>query len=286
MSKFFKTRNLKFFFTGLLFFVSFQTKATLIKERVNNVDFIYSSLSNFSYSSDLNLFGTLASQLGESAFIENIIASNNGVIFDTPNVTDTPSGSGVHSLTAADFSISNDAFGGRTSWFGAVAFANYLNDIKYGGFANWDLTSVYPSPAEAFPIGTYTNNLINADLNTLYYNELNGAVTNSVLSDIGFTNIILNNKWTNQEYADPVLGYSGNDKAGAAFTLNLSNGDFSFYFKRALFSVVVGVQGNAAVQPIAQDLPVSEVMEPSILFYLFLSSIVYLVVNNKLNPFK
>ena len=61
----------------------------------------------------------------------------NAIISTTPTVTSLPSSlyapTGHYTLSQSDFD------GDTVTWYGAVAFVNYLNSIKYGGSIDWKL---------------------------------------------------------------------------------------------------------------------------------------------------
>lgn len=134
---------------------------------------------NITWTQDANLFKTMAdSYLGggnQAAFVTAVINSVGGVIKDTPNSLDTPPGSGTYSLSASDFNPIN----GRISWWGAVAWANYLNSISYGGMTGWRL----PTSDTCIEFGCNAS-----ELGHLFYTELGGqdSTAISVTHNAGF----------------------------------------------------------------------------------------------------
>jgi hypothetical protein len=124
---------------------------------------------------DGNLFHTLANEGGDPAgFVAAVIATSHGVINDTPNELDTPANSGTHVLTTDDLHPDN----GLMTWYGAQAFVNYLNSIKYQGYDDWRLPTtadthfaspeeVGVAPGEASPSA--------GELAQLFYTELGGT---------------------------------------------------------------------------------------------------------------
>lgn len=122
---------------------------------------VYDSSLGFTWSKDANLFGTLSNASGDYAgFITDVINANNGAL---TNVTDYYNPTGIHQLTAQDFSASNDwstvpgIFSGLT-WWGAEAFAIYLNKISYLGSNTWSLPNYLPvNNPSSFPVGLSNN---------------------------------------------------------------------------------------------------------------------------------
>jgi hypothetical protein len=55
---------------------------------------------------------------GNANLVSDIIAANNGVIYDTPNTGDTVANSGSHTLTPFDFMVTS----GWMNWWGAQAW--------------------------------------------------------------------------------------------------------------------------------------------------------------------
>lgn len=96
---------------------------------------VYSSVSNVTWTGDANLLGSMISKQGYNVIVNAIITASPR-IYDLPNSLDTPSYSGYHDLSISDFSSS---LFGRTTWFGANAFINYLNSIGYAGSDQWNL---------------------------------------------------------------------------------------------------------------------------------------------------
>jgi len=108
--------------TGTIRIVKYSTNGlrsagSLVKDYTNGLTWV----------SDTNLFGTLsAKNPNYNAYIAGIFSSSEGKIQDI---------NGVHNLTISDF----DQYNNNMSWWGARAFVNYLNSMKYQGFSDWRL---------------------------------------------------------------------------------------------------------------------------------------------------
>jgi len=94
---------------------------------------VYSSVSNVTWTRDANLLGSMISSEGYEATVLKILT---GYTLRTMN---GPSWSDGHILGFADFS---QASPGKVTWWGAMAFAQYLNHVGYGGSTEWQLPTV------------------------------------------------------------------------------------------------------------------------------------------------
>lgn len=154
----------------LLTAITLNAKAELTSYTgAGGVSLVYSNLSDITWTQDGNLLGTLETTYGYSPTVNAIIAAS-PTIYDTTNPYDTPSMSGYHTVTSADFS--SDGF---TSWFGAQAFVTYLNSINYGGSNQWRLPTVIDTgnPGCDYPIECGFNvDTAASELAMLYYDEL------------------------------------------------------------------------------------------------------------------
>lgn len=101
--------------------ISSNTQAALTSYTNNGVDMVYSSVSDVTWLSDMNLLGSLMSSVGYSTMVNEINAAS--------------------SLTVSTADFDNTILG-RTNWFGAVAFVDYLNSNSYGGSDKWQLPTV------------------------------------------------------------------------------------------------------------------------------------------------
>ncbi|QDC43506.1 PEP-CTERM sorting domain-containing protein [Methylophilus medardicus] len=129
----FKITNLKTCLIGAyaLSFFSLTANAALISYTSGGKDLVYSSISDVTWTKDANLLGSMIAVNGYDAVV-------NAIIHVTPTVASLPNydaPTGLYTLSQSDF------VDGYVSWYGAVAFANYLNSIQYGGSNRWQLPS-------------------------------------------------------------------------------------------------------------------------------------------------
>lgn len=148
---------------GLL--TSTQANATLVSYNANSVDLVHSSVSNVTWTRDANLLGSLIASSADLNMngVKDVI---DHIIDLSPSVLVSPYGSDLYFLTANDFSNN-----GTTTWFGATAFVNYLNNISYAGSSNWYLpTEVFFDYADGY--STQNNGSVKGEeLVELYYGE-------------------------------------------------------------------------------------------------------------------
>lgn len=170
---------------------SLNAQATLTSYTANGVDLVYSSVSDVTWTKDANLLGSLFASQGYNTVVNNILAVN-PTISNTPNYFDGYSG--TYTLRRNDFSSN-----GSVTWFGALAFINYLNNINYAGNNQWRLPSFV-----TFESGWNTpsnGNIKGNELTELFYQELNskGAVDadGNYLPDHGILD--LENKFDNEQ---------------------------------------------------------------------------------------
>ena len=179
---------------------------------------VYDDVSKISWAADANLLGTLEASQGYDNIVQAIIADSNGVIKTTPNFYDL---SGSHHLSTSDFS-STDL--GRTDWWGAKAFINYLNAIAYAGVSHWALPRT-PDNSSSGGQG-----IITSQLGELYYNEI-GGIPEAAISDTHnanynlFSNVKSYVYWSDTEYSSYPL---------YAWVLNTINGSQGGYDKIGL----------------------------------------------------
>lgn len=152
----------------VLFALSLNAEAALTSTTTSNgIELVYSSVSDVTWTKDGNLLRTLIASSSDNDgngtldIIDAIIAES-PLIINTPSIY---SPNGIYSMSRLEFS--ND---GRTSWFGALAFVNYLNSINYAGSNQWYLPTV-DNTNRGF--NTSTNGTFKGDeLVELYYQEL------------------------------------------------------------------------------------------------------------------
>ena len=143
-----------------------------------NTPVVYSSVSDITWTADANLLGTMIQTQGYNAVVNAIIAAN-PIINDTPNYWDTPSDSGYHNVTSADFDTTDL---GRVNWFGVKAFTGYLNSINYAGSNQWALPSAGANPQ-------WGHNQTDGQFGQLFYNELGGIAGSAMPDTANFTNV-------------------------------------------------------------------------------------------------
>ena len=166
---------------------------------------VYDDVNNVTWASDGNLFATQAASYsgGSSAFLAAVIAASGGVIYDTPNITDTVPNSGYHTLSASDFYSQ-----GFMTWWGAKAWANYLNFTNYAGTNTWALpTTVDSNLSFGYPNGGAGDpSQDSSQMAQLFYGGL-GQVANSTITSTHnssyalFTNLQSSVYWSGTEYS-------------------------------------------------------------------------------------
>lgn len=166
------------------------SQAALSNYSVNGQDFVYSSVSNVTWTRDANLLSTLISRSSD--------ADGNGTL-DVIDAIEAITPNSLHTFLSD----------GRTTWWGANAFVAYLNSISYGGSDNWRLPTVV---SENFGFVTATNGTVSGDeLSELYFDELGSKAANPAnssspygISDPNnhFKNLQSDYYWYGTEYAD------------------------------------------------------------------------------------
>jgi hypothetical protein len=149
---------------------------------INGVNLVYSSVSNVTWTQDANLFKTM---YGDNPNLVNLITGL------TPNYNDPSWGNQDISDGGAldDF----DTASGRLSWWGGIAFTNYLNSINYGGSNQWRL----PTSNAIFGYNGTDGN----ELGELFYGELGGTAGNNIPDTASFINEQAYAYWSGTEYA-------------------------------------------------------------------------------------
>lgn len=149
----------------------------------------YSSLSDVTWTGDATLLGTMITNLGYEKVVKAIIAAS-PTIYDTPNNWDKPINSGQYTLTPSDFSSSTL---GLTSWYGAKAFTNYLNSLRYAGSSLRTLPTIPDNPS------SLGYNKSNSPFSQLYYSELGGTAFNGIPDTNYFSNEQTAYYWSGSE---------------------------------------------------------------------------------------
>ncbi|MCQ8181938.1 DUF1566 domain-containing protein [Methylomonas sp. SURF-1] len=159
-----------------------------LESRANGT-MVYDTDRDITWVANANLFKTLVDVSGDTvAYVQGIIAANNGVVLNKPNVYD--GNDGVYNLSAADFYAGS---GGMT-WFGAMAWAGSLN---YGGYDDWRL-----------PVGvsgsTGGTGILGSEMGHLFYEELGGMALKPIGtqhdSDYALFGNIQQYYWAGTEY--------------------------------------------------------------------------------------
>lgn len=170
--------------------ISFNAHATLTSYNPNEVDLVYSSVSNVTWTKDANLLGSLFASQGFTTVVNAIIAASPTISF-TPNFYYP---TGTYNVSISDFSSN-----GVTTWFGAHAYANYLNSISYGGSQLWYIPTL---ANQSFDWKASTNGTAKGDeLTELFYQELNGRVFDLIPNTATFDNEQLHVYWYGTQYA-------------------------------------------------------------------------------------
>lgn len=174
---------------GVLAINSLGANAALTSYSSNGVDLVYSSVSDVTWTKEANLLGSMIVSYGFTSVVSNILTVS-------PRISNIPnyySPAGTYTLTERDFSSS-----GVASWFGAMAYVNYLNSIKYGGSNQWYLPGVINT---SFNYNSTTNGTVPGDeLQELFYSELGGTAFNPIPNTANFNNESSYYFWSGTEY--------------------------------------------------------------------------------------
>jgi hypothetical protein len=211
---------------ALVLFVSAVVTGTAHAALIARADgMVYDDVNNITWAADANLFKTQAAS--NPNLVNEIIASNGGVIHDTPNWLDTVANSGTHTLTTADFNTTT----GQMTWWGAQAWANSLS---LGGYTNWALPTTVPV--------VYVYNQTGSQMGNLFYTQLGGIENNSITTTHNdnyylFSNVQSSEYWSSYEYApNPQLAWyfytvngnqNSNVKNGQRYAWAVRSGDIS-----------------------------------------------------------
>ena len=175
-------KRIKLLMAASIVFATQNAHAALTPYNLNGIDLVYSSVSDVTWTKDANLLGTMFVSQGFNTVVNAVIAAN------------TTSG---YSLSADDFSNN-----GMTTWFGAIAYVNYLNSIEYAGSSQWTLPT-FSSQIEGF--NTPSNGTtIGNELSELFYQELGGIQGSNIPNTASFENEQFWAYWSATEYlSDP-----------------------------------------------------------------------------------
>jgi hypothetical protein len=181
---------IKAILTASIALISVNAQATLTSYNPNGVDLVYSSVSNVTWTKDGNLLGSLFASQGFNTVVNAIIVASPTISFK-PNFYNP---TGTHNISISDFSSN-----GSTTWFGALAYVDYLNSISYSGSNQWYLPTI---ANESFGWNTsFNGNAKGDELGELLYTELNGTIYNPIPNTIIFDNEQQNFYWSGTQYA-------------------------------------------------------------------------------------
>ena len=167
--------------------------ADLIAYSAGGVDLVYDDDRDLTWVQDANLFKTQYD--ADNTVVDQIIAA-------VPTVTD---GLGVHNVVAGDFDTSN----GEMTWWGAMAWAEWLGLTGYGGADDWGLWSALNSdgtgPCVLFDCS-------DSDLGHLFYDEGGRSAGDAINDSAALTAVFANIQdfiyWSRTEYApDPDVAW-------------------------------------------------------------------------------
>jgi hypothetical protein len=191
-----------------------------------NVGLVYSSFSDVTWTQDANLFKTLYD-------------ADNTLISRIADVTPTYSDPvhGLQTIDATDFNVEN----GRMSWWGAIAWTRYLNNVQYGGSSQWGLpiSNAVVNNGQVNYIGLEGN-----ELGQLFYDELAGTFLNSIPDTTYFNNEQSYYYWTGTEF--PL----NNDNNGWAFVFRTDIGHQNFGWKPFLLHAWAMSPGQVPAVPV------------------------------------
>jgi hypothetical protein len=192
---------------------SLNAQAALTSYTSGGQEVVYSSVSNVTWTKDANLLGSMITSQGFTTVVNNIL-SVSPTISNTPNFL---SPTGTYSLASSiNFSID-----GRVTWFGAMAFINYLNSTNYAGSNQWRLPTVANT---SFGTNTATNGTTAGDeLTELFYSELGGTANRAIPNTATFDNEQANAYWSGTEYASDPRGAWGFFTNGGAQGFDFKN---------------------------------------------------------------
>lgn len=235
---------------------SINAYATLESYTVNGADLVYSSVSNVTWTKDGNLLGSLFASSTDSDGNGNLDIID-AIIAVSPTISHTPSSfypTGIHTITRNDFGYRsgfNDF--GTASWWGAMAYINYLNNISYGGSNQWRLPTLVDT-------GLAGCNLAFKDTDCGYNVATNDATQGNELAELygelgskyifdkngnsqqGYglvdnNNLFINEQASTQSFSNYWYGTEYSTDYGSAWRFNTSVGFQSTNGKQARYSV-------------------------------------------------
>lgn len=193
--------------SGILAINSLGANAELTSYSSDGVDLVYSSVSNVTWTKDGNLLGSMIANRGFQTVVGEIIAAS-------PTIKNIPNGyssysnfdddiaHSVYTVTEQDFSEVD----GSSSWWGAMAFANYLNSIRYGGSNHWQLPTFATNSSAS---GLNSNDQVSGnEFVELFYHELNAEPYSNIPNTLIFDNEVTGVYWSGTELVDPEEPFS------------------------------------------------------------------------------
>ncbi len=177
------------------------SQAALVPYTSAGVQLVYDDVQDLTWMRDANLFKT------QYDADNNVVADIIGAV---PTIT---SGNGIHSVVSGDFNTSH----GLMTWYGAMAWAEWLGSIDYAGADNWRLpVTIQPDatcdsqfdPGAGFPLQGYGYDCTGSDLGDLFYTvgglTAGDGINQSTILTGAFTNMQDSVYWSGTEYApDP-----------------------------------------------------------------------------------
>lgn len=218
--------------SGLIAFNSLSVQAALTSYSSHGVDLFYSSVSDVTWTKDGNLLGSMIANSGDT--------NGNGTKDVIEDILKASTNKSYGSTTGYYLDTSSFETNGRTNWWGANAFINYLNSISYGGVNNWVLPTI---ATEAFSYNSPTNGIIKGDeFAELFGGELNGRAFYQPLEGNAYV--------TPFDNAQLYAYWSGTEVAtGSARAFDTSSGFQFSYLKSSLFYAWAVSPGQIAAVP-------------------------------------
>jgi len=213
-------------FAGALLLAGGAAQAALANYTAGGVNLVYDQDRNLTWVADANLF--LTQYTADNTTVGKIIAV-------VPTVPD--SHSGPHTVVAGDFNTGS----GLMTWWGAMAWTQWLGSIGYGGASDWrlpataqpDSTCGFQYPYSGFPLQGFGYRCTGSDLGHLFYTEGQLPAEESILADPPgildnhFVNMQSHVYWSVTEFApDPPSAWSFHTNGGDQYA---ASKDARFY---------------------------------------------------------
>ena len=172
---------------GLAF--SSAVQATLIPYTSGGVGLVYDDDLNLTWVANANLFKTQYD--ADTTTVSQITAA-------VPTITDSV---GTHTVAASDFNTGN----GLMTWWGAMAWAEWLDQVAYGGADDWRLPTTQQPDSSCsdqydagapYGVQSYGYGCTGSEMGHLFYTEGGLSAGQSILS-----NSILTSDFSNMQHA-------------------------------------------------------------------------------------